>query len=129
VPIERFKLCDFNVDWGCDDHMFHMLGGNVDHFEFVGYLSGYDTGLDPYCLSLVDMPRKIMWSTFFDFSFDFSIALTLRGLILFFVLIFIFSHGHACEPHAVEFDKLLRAVTASDLRARVLTSDGVANVP
>ena len=66
------------------------------------------------------MPRKIMWSTFFDFSFNFSMALTLRGLILFFVLIFIFSHGCACEPHAVEFDKHVRALTASDLRARVM---------
>jgi len=36
-----------------------------------------------------------------------------------------FTHGHACEPHAVEFDKLLRALTAFDLMARVLTSDGV----
>jgi len=56
-------------------------------------------------------------------------ALTLGGLILFFVLIFMFSHGHACEPHAVEFDKLLRALNASDLRARVLTSDGMADAP
>jgi len=38
-----------------------------------------------------------------------------------------FSHGHACEPHAVEFDKLLRAVTTSYLRAQVLTTDGVAD--
>ena len=48
-----------------------------------------------------------MWSTFFDFS----MALTLIGLILFFVLMFMFSHGHACEPCAVEFDKLLHALT------------------
>jgi len=78
VPIDKFELCDFNVDLGYDDHMFHMLGGNVDHFESLGYLSGYDAALDPYCLSLVDMVRKIMWSTFFDFSFEFSMALTLR---------------------------------------------------
>ena len=117
VPIDKFKLCDFNVDLGYDNHMFHMLGGNVDHFESPGYLSGYDPTRDPYCLSLVDMPRKVMWSTFFDFSFDFSLALTLRGLILFFVLIFMFSHGHACKPRTVKFDKLLRALTESDLRA------------
>ena len=109
------KLCDFNVDLCYDDHMFHMLGGNAHHFESLGYLSGYDAALDSYCLYLVDKPRKIMWSTFFDFSFDFSMALTLRGLILFFVLIFIFSHGHACERHVVEFDKLLRALTLPDL--------------
>jgi len=63
----------------------------------------------------VDKPRKILGNTFFAFSFDFSMALTLRGLILFFVLILMFSHIHACEPHAVDFDKLLRALTASDL--------------
>jgi len=40
-----------------------------------------------------------------------------------------FSHGHACEPHAVVFDKLLLALTASDLKARVLTSDAVADAP
>jgi len=47
-------------------------------------------------------------------------ALTLRGLILFFVLILMFSHSHACEPNAEEFDKLLRALTASDLNKLVL---------
>ena len=31
------------------------------------------------------------------------------------MLILMFSHGHACEYHDVEFDKLLRALTASDL--------------
>jgi len=25
--------------------MFHMLGGNVDHFESLGNLSGYDATL------------------------------------------------------------------------------------
>jgi len=126
-PLISLNFVIFNVDLGYDDHIFHMLHGNVDHFESLGYLSGYDAALNPYCLSLVDMPRKIMWSTFFDFSFDFSIALTLRGLILFFVLVFMFSHGHACEPHAVEFDKLLRDLIAYDWKARVLTSDGVAD--
>ena len=71
--------------------------------------------LDPYCIYLVGKPRKIMWHTVFDYSFDFSMVLTLRGLILFFVLSFMFSHSHACEPHAVEFDKFLRALMASDL--------------
>ena len=42
------------MDLGYDDNMFHMLGGNVDHFKFLGYLSA----LDPYRLSLMGMPRK-----------------------------------------------------------------------
>ena len=66
-----------------------------------------------------------MWTTFFDFS----MALTLIGLILFVVLIFMFSHGHACEPRAVEFDKLLHALMMSALDSRVLTYDGVADAP
>jgi len=40
VPIDKLKLCDFNVDLGYDDHMVYMLGGNVDYFESLGYLSG-----------------------------------------------------------------------------------------
>jgi len=95
--------------------MFNMLGGNIETFGSLGNFNGYDTALDPYCINLVDKSRKILWITFFTFSFDFSMALTLRGLILFFVLIFMFSGGHACEPHAVEFNKLLRALTTSDL--------------
>ena len=111
VPIDNFEICDSNVDMGYADNMFHMLGGNVETFESLCYFSGYDAALDPYCIYLVDKPTKIMWNTFFDFS----IALTVRGLILFFVLILMFPHNHACEPHAVEFDKLLRALTTSDL--------------
>ena len=38
--------------------MFHMLGGNVEHFESLGYLSGYDAALDSYCIYLVDKPKK-----------------------------------------------------------------------
>ena len=59
------------MDLGYDDHMFHMLGGNIDHFKSLGYLSGYDAALDPYFLYLVDKPRKIMWNIFFTFSVDF----------------------------------------------------------
>ena len=58
VPIDKFKLCDFNVDLGYDDHMFHMLGGNVENFEFLGSLCRYNAALDSYCIELVDMPRK-----------------------------------------------------------------------
>ena len=68
----------------------------------------------------MDKPRKIIWSIFFDFSFDFSVALTLRVLILFFVRILMFTHIHAREPHATVLDKLLKAVIASDLHCHVL---------
>ena len=101
APIDNFDICNSNVDIDYADNTFHMLGGNVENFGSLGYFSGYDAALDPYCINLWDKPRKILWNTFFAFSFDFSMALTLRGLILFFVLILMFSHSHACEPHAV----------------------------
>jgi len=99
-----------------------VLGGDNDNFESLGYLSGYDATLDACCTNLVDKPRKIMWHTFFDFSFDFSMAFTLiKRVLIFFVMLFlVLSQHHACEPHVVEFDKLLRALTASDLRAWVV---------
>ena len=122
MPIDNFEICDSNVDLGHEDNMFHMLGGNNDNFKSLGYLSGYDAALDPCCTYLVDKPRKIMWHTFFDFSFDFSMAFTLiKRVLIFFVMLFlVLSQHHACEPHVVEFDKLLRALTASDLRAWVV---------
>ena len=100
--------------------MLNLFGENNENFESLGFLCGYDAALDPYCIDLVDLPRKIMWHAFFNFSFDFSMAFTLRGLVLFFVLICRFSHSLACEPHAVAFDKLLRALTMSLLSSRVV---------
>ena len=101
VPIDNFEICNSNVDLGNENNVLNVLGGNVENFGSLGYFSGYDATFDSYCIYVVDKPKKIMWSTFFDFSFDFSMALTLGGLILFFVLILMFSHSHACEPHAV----------------------------
>ena len=84
VPSDISKLCDFNVDLGNEDNLLNMLGGNVETFESLGYFSGYDATLDPYCINLVDKLRKILWSTFFAFSFDLSMAfsLTRRALTL-----------------------------------------------
>ena len=72
---------------------------------------------------LADKPRKIMWNTLFAFSFDVSIgfALLKRTLTLFVVIIFILSYCHAWKLYAEEFDKLLCALTMSDLKGRVLT--------
>jgi len=43
-------------------HTFH---------ESLGDIRGYSPSIDPYCAYLEDVPRKIMWSTFFDHTFDF----------------------------------------------------------
>ena len=73
-------------------------------------------------MNLVDTPRKIMWTPFFTFSFDFSMvfALLMRALIFLVMFIIVLSQHYACESHAVEFDKLLRALMASDLNCWVL---------
>jgi len=46
-------------------HTFH---------ESLGDIRGYSPSVDPYCAYLEDVPRKIMWSTFFDHTFDFSMV-------------------------------------------------------
>jgi len=123
VPNDISKLCDSNIDMGYADNMFHMLGGNVETFESLGNFSGYNAALDLYCINLVDKPRKILWNTFFAFSFDFSMAFSLikRALIFFALILCMIFYCQACEPHAKESDKLLSALTASEWRARVLT--------
>jgi len=97
VPIGNPKICDSIVDLGYEGKMFNMLGGNVVNFLSLGYFCGYDASFDPYCMYLMDKPRKIMWNTFFAFSFNFSMALTLlkRALAFFVVIIFMFSYCHA----------------------------------
>jgi len=75
VPVDNLEICDSNVEMGNEDNVLNKLGGNVEKFESLGYLSGYDAALDPYCIYIVDKPRKILWNTFFTFSFDFSLAL------------------------------------------------------
>jgi len=51
-----------------------VLGGNVDDYLSLGYFSGYNASLDPYCIFLVDKPRKIVWNSFFAFFFYSSIG-------------------------------------------------------
>ena len=119
VRIDNFEICDSNVDLGHEDNMFHMLGGNVDNFESLGNLCGYDAALDLYCIYLVDKHRKIMRNTFFDFSMAF--ALIKRELTYFTLILCVLSHSQAWKPYSEEFDKLLRALTMSGQKYQVLT--------
>ena len=64
--------------------MFNMLGASDENLRSLGYFNGYDATLDPYCIYLVDQPRKIMWNTFFDFSLAFTL---LKRVLIFFALI------------------------------------------
>jgi len=77
VPIDNFELCDSIVDLGNENNVFNVLDGNVENFESLGNFSGYNAALDPYCIHLVEKPRKIIWNAFFVFSFDFSMAFSL----------------------------------------------------
>ena len=60
VPIDKFEICDSKVEMDYANNMFHVVGGNVETYESLGNFSGYDASLDPYCINLVDKPRKIL---------------------------------------------------------------------
>jgi len=66
----------------------------------------------------MDRPRKIMWNTFFYFSFHFSMAFALVNLVLtfFVVIIVVLSYSHSCKPHSIKFHKLPRPMMASNSR-------------
>jgi len=123
-PIDNSLICNANIDLGYEDKMFNMLGGNVDNFLSLGYFSGYNASIDPYCVCLEDLPRKIMWTTFFNHSYDFSMVFdkVKRILILFDVIFIIASYLLFSELWSQEFDKLLHALTASAFISQVLTT-------
>jgi len=52
--------------------MFSVLGGNVDDYVSLGYFRRYDPSIDPYSACLEDLPKEVMWITFFNPSYDFS---------------------------------------------------------
>jgi len=70
------------MNLGYEDNKFDVLGGNVDNFLSVGYFSGYDTFLDPYCTYLVDKHKKILWNTFFYFSIGFALLFLIKVAFL-----------------------------------------------
>ena len=85
------------------------------YHESLGDIRGYNPSFDPYCAYLEDMPRKIIWSTFIDHTFEFSTAFDefKRPYTLFAPSFLIFSYSHNSEMHATTYDKLLRAMTTS----------------
>jgi len=73
-PINNFLICDANIDLGYENNMFSMLGGSLDNYVSLGYFRGYDPSIDPYCVCLEDLPRKVMCTTIFNRSYDFHKA-------------------------------------------------------
>jgi len=94
-------------------HAFH---------ESLGDIRGYNPSLDPYCAYLEHMPKKIEWTTFFDYYFDFFMAFDKfkRALTLFATSLLVFWYFHYFEMHAKAQDELFRALTAPELERRVL---------
>jgi len=88
-------------------HAFH---------ESLGDIGGYNPSFDSYFAYLEDMPRKLMWSTFFYHAFDFSMAFDefKRPQTFFAPSSLVFSYSNHFELHAITYDKLLRALTASE---------------
>jgi len=71
-PINNFVICDANNDLGYENNVFDVLSGNANNFVSLGYFKGCDPSIDPYCVCLRDLPKKITWTTFFNPSYDFS---------------------------------------------------------
>ena len=93
-----------------------------DCIRSLGTFEGYDPPIDPFPDYLVDMPRKILWTTFFDPSSNFSKAYDtiMRTLTITALSFPVFSYVHHSQMHAGVYDGLLRALTASAWYAWIL---------
>jgi len=92
------------------------------YHESLSDIKGYSPNLDLYCAYLEDVLSKIVWSTFFDHTFDFSMAFGKfkRPLTFFCSSFVVFSYLHHFKIHVVTYGKLLKALTASESRTRLL---------
>jgi len=115
-------ICDANVDLGYEDNMFSMLGRSVDDLVSLGYFRGYHPSIDPYCVCLEDLPRNVMWTIFFNPSYNFykGFAKVKRILIVFGVILVIASYLVFSKLWSQQFNKLLHVLTASNLEGHVL---------
>jgi len=97
--------------------LFPTIPSHVNEFhESLGDIIGYNRSFDPYSSYLEDVLRIIMWSTFFDNGFHFSMAFDefKRPLTLFSPSFLVFSYSHHFETHATTYDKLLTTLTTSE---------------
>ena len=94
----------------------------VDCSKSLGTFRGYASSLNPYSLYLEVVPGKIMFTISFDHSTDFSKAFDkFRGAVAITpAFTFGCSYLHSSEFHAQVFDKLMWALTASELVAWIL---------
>jgi len=94
-----------------------VLKGRVSNcIRSLGTFKGYNPPFDPFHDYLVDRPRKIIWTTFFGHSLDFSRAYDtiMRALTVIDVSFPVFSYIHHSWMHAGVYNRLLRALTTSE---------------
>ena len=103
----------------CDDSLVVGAAPSIDYIDPIWWLHAchespgairrYNLSFDPYCGYLEDVPRRIMWSTFFDYVFDFLTAFDefKKALTFFAMILSVFSYSHHSEKHAAIYDKLL----------------------
>jgi len=117
-PSPSPECCDMLL---IDSHAI-LEGNEIDCSESPGTLRGYDPSIDLYRLYLEDMLGKIILTSAFDYFSDFSNTFDMfrRALVVMHAFIFVCSHLYSSELHGQVFDKFMRALTASDLVARVL---------
>ena len=89
----------------------------------LGDLRRFIPFIDPYAC-LEDMFTKKRGTTFFDHSFNFSLASDKfkRALIILVVFLLVFSYLHYYEMHAQAHDKLLRALTVHELETYIFSA-------
>ena len=82
-------ICDANANLGCKDNMFICLVG-ILMILGLGCIRSRDPSIYPCSLYLKYWPRKVMWTTFFIPSYDFSEALDkIKRILIIFDAIFI----------------------------------------
>jgi len=105
TPTENPMILDSNIDLGCEDNMFSMLGGIAINFGSLGCFSGFNASLDPYCMCLGDLPTKITWTTCFNPSYVFLFPLIkLRGYLyslVWFSLLPLTFYFMNCDPRSL----------------------------
>ena len=73
--------------------MFNMFSGNANCFLSLGCFSGYNASLDPYCMCREDLPKKIIWTAFFNPSYDFSMVIDkIKRIPILFGVVFIIAY-------------------------------------
>ena len=102
------KFIEFILDKAFDLDPFpcplHRTPSSLRTFhESLGDIRWHQCSLDPYYAYLEDVLRNIMWNTFFDYAFDFSMAFDKfkKTITMFATSLLVFSYSHHFEMHVM----------------------------